>query len=550
MDLEKISRFTFLLNIYFKRMLVLINNGIIIMMRLIRMETFGMTSKKKYRIVTLLVSLLICLIVVFLNFLSHEKTQEIYLRQTEATILDLKKDFLKDTVNNIFLEIDALRANKYNSYHKNTDSRLKRFQDMLNLSDEEFIDYFISNFNDDSNSKMWAAILWDDKTGEILYNSPELHVSSIDITVKELKSLISSHSEIEKGNIKGIFGVTNSYIDEIVKKEIGDIIRSRKFSNDSYIWVNEVVNYEGGKNYAIRRIHPNLRDTEGDYLSTDIEDIKGNLPYLEELEGINKNGEVISSYYFKKLNSSTISEKVTYARLYKDFDWIIAMGVHLDDIEAYTEKTKLEINALSSETALRLVAYTFVVFIIGFTILYIMEKNFILTSTNSYEKQINLDLLTNAYSRRYGEKNLNNFYKHYRSNGEKPAIMMLDIDDFKHINDKYGHAVGDLVLIEVVKVVNHIIRSSDKLIRWGGDEFIGVFPGLREENIIEFGKKILNGISLIEIKTETGNIGVTISIGFSYFNESDNSYDDVLKRADAAMYLSKKQGKNRANILL
>ena len=271
---------------------------------------------------------------------------------------------------------------------------------------------------------------------------------------------------------------------------------------------------------------------------------------FSETVRINKNGEVISSYYFKKLNSSTISEKVTYARLYKDFDWIIAMGVHLDDIEAYTEKTKLEINALSSETALRLVAYTFVVFIIGFTILYIMEKNFILTSTNSYEKQINLDLLTNAYSRRYGEKNLNNFYKHYRSNGEKPAIMMLDIDDFKHINDKYGHAVGDLVLIEVVKVVNHIVRSSDKLIRWGGDEFIGVFPGLREENIIEFGKKILNGISLIEIKTETGNIGVTISIGFSYFNESDNSYDDVLKRADAAMYLSKKQGKNRANILL
>jgi hypothetical protein len=57
------------------------------------------------------------------------------------------------------------------------------------------------------------------------------------------------------------------------------LIRGRKFSNDSYIWVNEIVNYEGGDKYAIRRVHPNLRDTEGTYLSTFMKDINGKLPY-------------------------------------------------------------------------------------------------------------------------------------------------------------------------------------------------------------------------------------------------------------------------------
>ncbi len=510
----------------------------------------NLIKKNKYKIVTIIVSSIICLIVIYLNLLSHEKTQEIYLEQTENTIIDLKKDFLKDTVNNIFLEIDILRESKYLNYQKNTDSRLRRFQDMLGLTDEKFINYFVTNFNDDLNAKMWTAFLWDNETGEILYSSSGLPTVTIEATVNNIKSLLSSYAVIEKGNIEGIFGVSRSYIDEIVKKEIEDIIRNRRFSNDSYIWVNEVVNYEGGKDYAIRIVHPNLIETEGIYLSTDMEDIKGNLPYLVELEGLKKNGEIFSTYYFKKLDSSTISEKITYAKLYKDYDWIIAMGVHLDDIDDYADKINNEINSLSSESIIRLLRYILVVLLVGFTILYLLDKNHISTSTSSLQKEINLDALTKASSRRYGEKSLSAFFKQYKTGGEKPAIMFFDVDDFKHINDNYGHEVGDMVLIEIVKIINHIIRSSDQLIRWGGDEFVGILPGLREEHMMEFGEKILAGISSLEIPTENETISITISIGFSYFNDTDNDYNDVLKRADAAMYKSKQQGKDAVNIVL
>lgn len=506
--------------------------------------------KNKYKMITFTVSAIICLIVIYLNFLSHQKTQKIYLQQTEKIIINLKKDFLKDTVNNVISEIDKLRETKYSSYKKNTESRLRRFQDELSLTEDEFIRFFINRFNDDLGSEMWAAFLWNNETEEILYDSSDLHIETIEGTRKSLESLLSSYVVIEKGSIEGIFGVSKSYIDEIVKTEIGDTIRNRQFSNESYMWVNEVIDYEGGKDYAIRKIHPNLIDTEDTYLSTDMEDIKGNLPYLEELEGIKKNGELFFTYYFKELDSSNISEKITYAKLYKDFDWIIAMGVHLDDIGVYTEEINNEINYLSSKSIVRLLRYVFIVLLIGFITLYFIDKNHLSTSTKYLQKEINVDTLTKASSRRCGEVNLNGFLKQYKLTGEKPAIMMIDIDDFKDINDKYGHKAGDIALVEIVRTINHIIRSSDQLIRWGGDEFVGILSGLREEHIMEFGEKLLSGISSLQIPVGNEIISITISIGFSYFKETDNDYNDVLKRADDAMYKSKTQGKNRMNILL
>ena len=378
----------------------------------------------------------------------------------------------------------------------------------------------------------------------------QLNNKNITIIKNDLKGTLSSYVVIKKNNIEGIFGVSKSYIDGLVKLEIADIIRTRKFSSDSYIWINEVINYDGGKNYALVKVHPNLESLEGTYLSTDIEDINGNLPYLEELEGIKKDGELFFNYYFKKLNTSEISEKISYAKLYKDFNWIIAMGVHLDDIVAYTEKTNSEIYALSSESIIRLLRYIFLVLLIGFILLYLVEKNQLSSSTRLLEKEINEDALTRAYSRKYGESKLSTAFKQYKNKGEEYAIMMFDIDNFKDINDKYGHKIGDNVLLEVVKTINDIIRSSDRFIRWGGDEFVGIFPGLRQDHVIEFGEKVLARISALEISIDDLSISTTISIGFSYFKETDLDYNEVLKRADDAMYESKNQGKNIVNILL
>lgn len=123
--------------------------------------------------------------------------------------------------------------------------------------------------------------------------------------------------------------------------------------------------------------------------------------------------------------------------------------------------------------------------------------------------------------------------------------MMFDVDNFKGVNDTYGHHVGDIVLIEIVKTISKVMRESDTIIRWGGDEFVGIFPDLKESNLITFGQRILDEIASIEVPVKNGTINISISIGFSYFNEDDESYNDVLKRVDKSMYQAKQDGKNK-----
>ncbi len=505
--------------------------------------------KNKYRITTYIVIIAVCLSIIYLHLLSHKSTRKAYLSHAKDIILESKKNFLKDTVNNTILKIDELRKNKHNNYKKHTENRLRRLEEELDLTDEEFIDFFRDKF-DEGSYGMWTAYLWNSKSGEILYKSKESNAENPADIVDQLKTNISSYKFIKKGDIEGMFGVREEYIDGIVKEEIGDEIRNQKFVDDSYMWVNEVVNYEGGNDYAIRRVHPNLVYTEGTYLSTDTKDVKGNLPYLEELEGIKKNGELFLNYYFKELNSFQISEKITYAKLYKDYNWIIAMGAHLNEINNYIRITNDEIYASSSETIIRLLRYIFIVLLLGFSIIHLMGRKRLIDSTKSLENEVNLDVLTGAYSRRYGEKILKVFFKQYKSTGKNSVVMMFDVDNFKQINDKYGHHMGDIALKEVIKTINSTIRSSDQLIRWGGDEFIGIFQNLEEDYITGLGEKLLEKTSSLQISVRDEMISVTISMGFSIFRDSDDSYTDAIKRADNAMYMSKEQGKNEVNIII
>ncbi|MPN60421.1 hypothetical protein SDC9_208149 [bioreactor metagenome] len=87
------------------------------------------------------------------------------------------------------------------------------------------------------------------------------------------------------------------------------------------------------------------------------------------------------------------------------------------------------------------------------------------------------------------------------------------------------------------------------MIRWGGDEFIGIFHGLREENALILSEKILLEVGNVKIPVGDDIISPSISIGFSYFKKSDKEYTEVLKRADDALYDSKVQGRNKANII-
>ena len=198
----------------------------------------------------------------------------------------------------------------------------------------------------------------------------------------EKKILIS---KFKKENPKILHN--KSLIDSIIKEEIYIHIHNTKLLNSGYIWVNEVLNYNGGDNYAIRLIHPNLKESEGMFLSTNMTDIKGNKPYLTELNGIKKDGHLFSKYWFKKPNSEEIAQKITYARLYENYNWIIATGVYIDDIDKLVSveiaKGEKMIWKQISITLLVLIPVFFIVFL---TIHYFKKR--ITRTINFYIKEV------------------------------------------------------------------------------------------------------------------------------------------------------------------
>ena len=127
--------------------------------------------KNKYRVIIVLISGFMTLAMIFLNNASHEKTKEIYAEQMQEMAINLKKVYLKDTVNNLILELESLKETKTNLYQFNVEQRLLRFLDEKDLSDEDFADFYRNRFEEENDEGLWTAVLYDQDTKEILYEN-------------------------------------------------------------------------------------------------------------------------------------------------------------------------------------------------------------------------------------------------------------------------------------------------------------------------------------------------------------------------------------------
>lgn len=265
--------------------------------------------------------------------------ESVYTNTTEQSIELLKRQFLYDAVNNQIKRIETLRA-LVQQYFRDELDRTLCMVDHLYESGQEHANQITSYFTSRAKA-LWTVILWEKSTGKVLLDNQAL--VQADIPVIEIAGYLSKEYQVyafKSYESYSLFvGLPKKYIDGQVKEHIAREIYDSVYSKNSYIWVNEVINYEGGDDYAIRRIHPNQRDSVGTLLSTNMTDVKGTTPYKTELQGVKQHGELFFTNFFKKKDSETISMKLTYAKLYKDFDWIVAMGIHLDDLSAYVDTT-------------------------------------------------------------------------------------------------------------------------------------------------------------------------------------------------------------------
>lgn len=178
----------------------------------------------------------------------------------------------------------------------------------------------------------------------------------------------------------------------------------------------------------------------------------------------------------------------------------------------------------------------------------LLEKEEIKEREKYYMTLSRVDSLTGLYNRRY----LDEIVKQMEASNDLPtgsSLIMIDLDNFKAINDNYGHLIGDIILTSVATKIKKRIRRSDVACRYGGDEFLVLLPGAR----IDIAKNIANDISK-EIIGETSysekgeEIRITVSIGLTESRVGD-SFDGMFLRADAALYQAKGKGRNRVSVL-
>ncbi len=157
------------------------------------------------------------------------------------------------------------------------------------------------------------------------------------------------------------------------------------------------------------------------------------------------------------------------------------------------------------------------------------------------ERLANTDPLTGAYNRRYLNEFSFEYLKIVKRENKDLSLLLLDLDDFKIINDTFGHEIGDIVIKELVKIAKLSIRESDLVVRFGGDEFIILLPNTNISNARLVANKIFDNI---DEYNKTKEFSFSISIGTSYYQAGDNSIDDLISRADQSLYEAKRAGKS------
>ena len=158
-----------------------------------------------------------------------------------------------------------------------------------------------------------------------------------------------------------------------------------------------------------------------------------------------------------------------------------------------------------------------------------------------------IDPLTELPNRRYLETHIESSMSLLLRIHMPFGLLFLDIDHFKQFNDTHGHLAGDQALKTVAHTFRHAIRSFDIIGRWGGEEFLGVFPNITMDDLRTTAERLRLLVEHSRIDLGDKQLRITLSVGGALASAED-TVDELIHKADAAMYISKEQGRNRVTI--
>ena len=158
------------------------------------------------------------------------------------------------------------------------------------------------------------------------------------------------------------------------------------------------------------------------------------------------------------------------------------------------------------------------------------------------------DDLTGLYNRHAFQTRFQEEQARMRRNRRSGAVLLMDLDHFKQINDEHGHDAGDLVLREVAAQRLARLREVDVLARWGGEEFAVLMPETDPKDAERVAWRIVEAIAKASFRWADSDFGLTISVGIAVWNDPDERLEQLMHRADQALYRAKDLGRNRAEL--
>jgi len=219
----------------------------------------------------------------------------------------------------------------------------------------------------------------------------------------------------------------------------------------------------------------------------------------------------------------------------------------------YIEKLKLylfvEINKKAYMEDLRKTFYTN---LLGSLLVTLLVTLIIIYTINLYQKQLvqmaNEDSLTGLANRRRFNDSFEKLMKMYHNGVNHIVLILIDIDDFKEVNDAFGHLVGDQTLVRIAEILKEQLRQTDLIARWGGEEFAILLSGVSKEKAVEIAQKLLGAVKDDTVLQALLQRQLTISVGLGELS-SVESQDGLVQKVDKALYAAKNNGKDQLIIV-
>jgi methyl-accepting chemotaxis protein len=333
-----------------------------------------------------------------------------------------------------------------------------------------------------------------------------------------------------------------SDITPIMQKHALKDIKALRYGDNGYFWINDT-------NYTMI-MHPIKPSYDGkQFIDTP------KVPFVQlGVDALKKSqlDTAIIEYSFYNPATKEYENKLSVVKVFKPWNWIIGTGVYLNSIDESISKVKISKDKEEKVFIFNIIMVAIAIILLTIFIAYYLIGRFIVNPINDLHKEKDyfeeisqIDYLTNILNRRAFFKAVKKSFAYAKRHDLSVAVLMIDIDHFKNVNDSYGHEAGDYVLKELTKIISKHIREEDIFGRLGGEEFgICVFNNSNVA-LCAIAQKIRKAIEENVVNYQGIDITFTISIGGYKITSEIESFEIALNKADKALYIAKAEGRNK-----